>query len=130
MNRGRSPVNEYRRKCPYCGRLFLATHINQKYCKVYFGKKGYCKDRFNHPRQNHQLDFKQLVLDSLSKVEIPSPIEDHEDTLFLIQAQLEMSFPTVISEFFIGGQYGKRIDFCVITSHNHQPKVVDLFGFQ
>ena len=34
---------------------------------------------------------------SLSKVEIPSPIEDHEDTLFLIQAQLEMSFPTVIS---------------------------------
>lgn len=126
MNRGKSPINEYRRKCPYCERLFIATHMNQKYCKVYFGKKGYCKDRFNHPRQNHQLDFKQLVLDSLSKVEIPSPIEDHEDTLFLIQAQLEMNFPTVISEFYIGGEYGKRIDFCVKQDKLHMGVEVKL----
>jgi len=113
MNRERSPINEYRRTCPYCARVFIATHMNQKYCKVYFGRKGYCKDRFNHPRQNHQLDFKESIINCLSKVEIPSSIEDHDEALYLIQAELEMHFPRVIPEFYIGGEYAKRIDFCV-----------------
>lgn len=104
---------EYYRICPFCNREFQASHMNQKYCKEFEGRIGYCKDRFNHPRSGFKTQFKKEVIKSLSQTIVPAPIDNHAEVMEWLTIQLELNFDNVISEFVIGGQYGKRIDFCI-----------------
>ena len=104
---------EYYRICPFCNREFQAAHMNQKFCKEFEGRKGYCKGRYNHPRIGQKNQFKLEVIKSLGRTIIPSPIDDHAEALYWLTIQLELDFDNVIPEFVIGGQYGKRIDFCI-----------------
>jgi hypothetical protein len=104
---------EYLKKCRHCKEDFRANHMNREYCEERYGIKGYCKDRHNHPRSGQKNQFKQDVIESLGKTIVPSPIEDHAEVLYWLTIQLELDFDNVIPEFVIGGQYGKRIDFCI-----------------
>jgi hypothetical protein len=107
------PFNPFLRRCPYCGREFIADQMGRKFCVEFNGILNYCKDHFHKPRIHERLELRKEVLNFLQDLQMPGPIEDHKEMQEMLHWFLEFAFDNVSSEFAIGGEFIKRIDLCV-----------------
>jgi hypothetical protein len=107
------PFNPFLRRCPYCGREFIADQMSRKFCVQFNGIFDYCKDHFHKPRIHERLELRNEVLNFLQDLEMPGPINNHKKVHKMFHWFLEFAFDNVSSEFAIGGEFLKRIDICV-----------------